>query len=92
MLDHPRSPAYDVYDPATAGTGRRKPVESTRRDSAILQALFLCLQFTYGGLRGAASRLAGVLVDRFFLAPRSSATIPLGKGTGGLQTLQGVLL
>lgn len=57
-------PAYPVPASAKSEVGRRKPVESKRRISAVLQALFSCLQSLYGERCGAVARLAGVLLSR----------------------------
>jgi len=69
--------AYSGLALATAGAGRRKPVESTWRISAIVPALFFYVGTLYDGERcGATFGLAGVQVDRHFLPPYRSPPSP----------------
>lgn len=64
--------AYAIPVAVNPATGRDNP-RLNRRASAQQQALFSCLPFLYGGLRGAPSRVAGVLFGRF-VTPALSAT------------------
>lgn len=76
-------PAHTARATANSVAGRGNPC-SKRRTSASRQALFVCLSILYGGLRGAAFGLAGVLLGRFS-TPASARHPRCGKRSGGLQ-------
>lgn len=82
-------PAY-AFPVVAAATTRRDNRLSGRRASANRQALFFCLLSLKGGLRGAPSSVAGVLLGRF-VTPASIRHPRCDKRSGGLQILVGDL-
>jgi len=65
---------YDFPVAAKAATRRGNRVNCKARSA--LNRRFFCGRFSLiGGWRGAAVRLAGVLADRLFHSPRSSAAL-----------------
>ena len=74
FVDPPKPLGYNFSVAASAVTRRGNRLNCKAR-SALNRRFFYGRFFPIGGWRGAAFGLAGVLADRFFHSPRSSAAL-----------------
>jgi hypothetical protein len=89
MLDPPARMGYSFDAPTAVGDRRSNRNEQLGAQAPTRQALFSCLSIHYGGLRGAASGLAGVLTGRYCY-PHAVRHPFRSKKRGGLQDQLGV--